>query len=158
MSRFRAMTILLNFETPAPNKKAPCKYWFGKLRLPDQYSTLENWGCLANTAVAMGGLGGQRPPRLSGGVWGGRAAPPGNFLHFNMHYTMHYNLRYNMHYNMHTQSYACWKASFNMHIESYACYDKGYKTTIIETILPFDSGGWKSEIPTLPRCVLRAAS
>ena len=64
-------------------------------------------------------------------------------------------MRYNMHYNMHTQSYACWKASFNMHIESYACYDKGYKTIII---LLFDTGGWKSEIPTLPRCVLRAAS
>ena len=26
------------------------------------------------------------------------------------------------------------------------------------TLLPFDSGGWKSEIPTLPCCVLKAAS
>ena len=25
-------------------------------------------------------------------------------------------------------------------------------------ILTFDSGGWKSEIPTLPGCVLKAAS
>ena len=28
----------------------------------------------------------------------------------------------------------------------------------IMIFLPFDSGGWKSEIPTLPCCVLRAAS
>ena len=68
----------------------------------------------------------------------------------NMHYTMHYD----MHCNMHMQSYACWNASLNVHIESYACYYEGSATIF----LSFDSDGWKSEIPTLSRCVLRAAS
>ena len=54
-----------------------------------------------------------------------------------------------------------------MHIDSYACYNEGSAIIIIIiiiiiritiTILPFDSDGWKSGIPTLPCCVLRAAS
>ena len=99
-----------------------------------------------------------------------------NYACTNAAYNMHIasyacsNASYNMHiesyacsnapYNMHIESYACWNVSFNMHIESYACYNEGsaITRTIMIIVLSFDSDGWKSEIPTLPRCVLRAAS
>ena len=64
-----------------------------------------------------------------------------------------------MHAVMHTPSrYACCYAEMHLHIAIYACYHEGSATTITTTILPFDSGGWKNEIPTLPCCVLRAGS
>ena len=79
---------------------------------------------------------------------------------YNTHY-MHIEsyARSNVPCNMHIESYACWNVTLNVHIESYACDKKGSATMMTMTIiLPLDSGGWTSEIPTSSRCVLRAAS
>ena len=64
-----------------------------------------------------------------------------------------------IHLSTYISIYTCSKLNKYMHSDSYACYNEGSAiTTTITTILPFDSDGWKSGIPTLPCCVLRAAS
>ena len=63
-----------------------------------------------------------------------------------------------IHLNTYISIYTCSKLNKYMHIDSEACYNKGSATIIITIILPFDSDGWKRGIPTLPCCVLRAAS
>ena len=77
-------------------------------------------------------------------------------MHKHMHAIMYkcIHLHANMYEHMHAIMYKC------IH---YACTlngVQGYKTitTTIITPVPFYSTAWKSEIPTLPCCVLRAAS
>ena len=79
------------------------------------------------------------------------------YMYICMHEHMHaINIMYkcihlhaNMYEHMHAIMYKC------IH---YACTLNGVQGYVTITPMPFYSAAWKSEIPTLPCCVLRAAS